>query len=101
MTTFAVMPEAVTLALADGSAECVDRARRPEAFYRFLLYHLDKELSSTSTTKRGGNSRKLLDSLHGVDFISANEFITGSSPPAISSQRHLTVDLAYEPFLER
>lgn len=57
----------------------------------FLAYQLDKELSKNSDTK-------IMDSLHGIDFMSINQFITGSSPPSQSRTRSLTVDLSYDMF---
>ena len=94
LASFASMPEAHALALLDGNPAAVGRARRPEAFFRFLLIHLDKEL----TSRRGGS--KIIDSLHGFTFVSVNEFITGSGPPTTSKQHAMTVDLAYDPFVK-
>lgn len=79
------MKEAERFQVLDGSPAAVDSPRRPEAFYRFLMYHLDNNI--------GG-----LDSLGGMDFVSINEFISGSSPPSESTTRHLTVELAYDYF---
>lgn len=89
LTTLSAMPEAEQLQILDGSPAAVDPPRRPEAFYRFLAYQLDKELSKHSDAK-------LLDSLHGIDFVSSNHFITGSSPPSYSSTRAMTLDLSYD-----
>jgi len=86
------MPEAEQLQILDGSPAAVDMPRRPEAFYRFLLYQLDKELTSD-------NGSRLMDPLGGVDFSSINEFISGSGAPSITSTRSLSVDLSYEPFV--
>lgn len=91
LTALGTMPEAEQLQILDGSPAAVDPPRRPEAFYRFLAYQLDKELSKNSGTK-------LMDSLHGLDFMSINQFIAGSSPPTQSSTRALTVDLSYDLF---
>jgi PAB-dependent poly(A)-specific ribonuclease subunit 2 len=91
LTALGTMPEAEQLQILDGSPAAVDPPRRPEAFYRFLAYQLDKELSKNSGTKR-------MDSLHGLDFISLNQFIIGSSPPSQSTTRALTVDLNYDLF---
>jgi WD40 repeat protein len=92
LTALSTMPEAEQLQILDESPAAVDLPRRPEAFYRFLAYHLDKELSKNSDAK-------LMDSLLGIDFVSINQFITGSSPSAHSSTRALAVDLAYGNFV--
>ena len=89
LTALSTMPEAEQLQILDGSPAAVDSPRRPEAFYRFLAYQLDKELSNSKEAK-------LMDALHGIDFVSINQFITGSSPSSQSTTRALTVDLAYE-----
>ena len=36
ISAFALLPEAINLALVDGVAGSAEIARRPEAFYRFL-----------------------------------------------------------------
>lgn len=95
LASFASMPEADALALLDGNPAAVERARRPEAFFRFLLHHLHKELSS----RRVGS--KIIDGLHGFTFVSVNEFITGSGSPVVSEQHSMTVDLAYDPFVKK
>lgn len=89
LTALATMPEAEQLQILDGSPAAVDPPRRPEAFYRFLAYQLDKELSKNSDLK-------LMDALHGLDFISINQFISGSSPPSHSTTRALTLELSYD-----
>ena len=91
LTALASMPEAEQLQILDGSPAAVDHPRRPEAFYRFLSYQLDRELSKNSGIK-------IMDSLQGLDFISINQFISGSSPPSHSTTRALTVDLFYDTF---
>lgn len=91
LTALATMPEAEQLQILDGSPAAVDPARRPEAFYRFMAYQLDKELSKNSETK-------LMDSLHGLDFMSINQFVSETSLSAQSMTRALTVDLAYNSF---
>jgi hypothetical protein len=58
------MPEAERFQILDGSPAAVDSPRRPEAFYRFLVYQLDNELAEGGTGKSG-----LLDSLSGADFV--------------------------------
>lgn len=85
------MPEADRFQILDGSPAAVDAPRRPEAFYRFLMYQLDNEINR-------GRSNGLLDSLGGVEFVSINEFISGSGPPSKSTTRHLTVELSYDHF---
>jgi len=92
LTAFKVMPEAINLALLDDNPAVAVTARRPEAFYRFFLHHLDKEAGIT-----GG---KPLDLLHGISFISINEFISGRGKPTVSKTRVLTLDLSYDPFLK-
>jgi PAB-dependent poly(A)-specific ribonuclease subunit 2 len=96
LTSFAAMPEAEALALLDGAPAAVERARRPEAFLRFLLHHLNKEVSIS--TKKVGS--KIIDGLHGFNFVSINEFPTGSGPPSTSKHRALTIDLSYESFVK-
>lgn len=91
LSSLASMKEAVQLQILDGSPAAVALPRRPEAFYLFLLYQIDKELAKTSHSK-------LLDSFHGTDFLSVNEFITGSGDTSMSTARALTVELAYEGF---
>jgi PAB-dependent poly(A)-specific ribonuclease subunit 2 len=91
LTTLASMPEAEQLQILDGSPAAVDHPRRPEAFYRFLAYQLDRELSKNS-------GKKVVDSLQGLDFISINQFIAGTSPASHSETRVLTVDLFYDTF---
>jgi hypothetical protein len=106
LTAFAALPEASALALLDGAPAAVETARRPEAFYRFLMHHLDRELSTSPRSLGRENARhnvdgetKLLDSLQGVNFTSVNEFITGSGPPTVASTRAYMVDLAYDKFI--
>ena len=91
--SLASMPEAVQLQILDGSPAAVDLPRRTEAFYLFLLYQLDKEFIKLSEPK-------LLDSMHGTDFMTANEFITGSGETSQSTTRALTVDLNYDSIRE-
>jgi PAB-dependent poly(A)-specific ribonuclease subunit 2 len=91
LTALATMPEAEQLQVLDGSPAAVDPPRRPEAFYRFIAYQLDKEVSKHSDAK-------LMDSLHGLDFMSVNQFVSESSLSSESTTRSLTVDLAYDSF---
>lgn len=95
LTTLAVLPEAEALQILDGSPAAVETPRRPEAFLRFMLYQLDKELAVKK------DETKLMDSLTGIDFVSINEFITGSGPPTQNCTRALSVDMAYDRFLAR
>ena len=95
LASFASMPEANAMALLDGNPAAVERARRPEAFFRFLLHHLHKEV----VNKKGGSN--IIDILHGFTFVSINEFITGSGPPVVSKQHSMTVDLSYDPFVKK
>ncbi len=109
------MPEASALALLDDSPAAVEFARRPEAFYRFLVHHLDKELSSfdalssrgkanrlpKKNTKSNKNKLNLIDSLQGLNSVSMNSFPSGAGGPSIASTRSYTVDLAYDAFVSR
>lgn len=109
LSAFVMMPESSALALLDNSPAATEIARRPEAFYRFLLHHLDRELNSgneSAKNNRQSNKKdsktkktKLIDSLQGLDAVSMNEFITGSGPPSASSTRSYTIDLSYEAFV--
>jgi PAB-dependent poly(A)-specific ribonuclease subunit 2 len=100
LTFLSTMPEAEQLQVLDGSPAAVDRPRRPESFYRFLAYQLDKELSAITTPAKNQEPKvKLMDSLSGVDFLSSNQFIESkSSPPTQSMTRALTLDLNYDIF---
>ena len=48
LSTLSTLPEAAALALLDGAAAACEVARRPEAFYRFLMHHLDREFDMNS-----------------------------------------------------
>jgi hypothetical protein len=91
ISLLATMPEADQLQILDDSPAAVDPPRRPEAFYRFLLYQVDKEASTVEAI-----APRRLYSTGGVDFVSINEFISGSVAPSHSSTRAMTVDLRYE-----
>lgn len=91
MSSLASTPEAEQLQILDGSPAAADLPRRAEAFYRFLLYQIDKEVV------RG----KPMDSFGGIDFTSVNEFVSGTGPPSTSSTRAMTVELYYGPFLSK
>ena len=93
LSFLASVPEAVQLQILDGSPAAVDLPRRPEAFYLFLLYQIDKELSKISKPK-------LLDSTHGTDFLMVNDFVSGSGATSHSTARALTISLAYSGFQE-
>ncbi|KAI2505270.1 exonuclease [Fragilaria crotonensis] len=110
LAAFASMPEAANLALLDDNPAVAVTAQRPEAFYRFLLHHLDKEAGSKKSPK------KILDSVHGISFISSNEFVSGNGKPTVSQSRALTLicrtvflfalrrrncDLSYETVVQR
>lgn len=86
------MSEAERFQILDGSPAAVDPPRRPEAFYRFLMYQLDSEINR-------GRPSGLLDALGGIDFVSVNEFISSSGLPSKSTTRHLTVELSYDFFI--
>lgn len=91
LSFLSTMTEAERNQILDGSPAAVDPPRRPEAFYRFMLYQLDSEISRS-------RSSSVVDSLSGIDFVSINEFISGSGPPSQSTTRHLTVEFAYDYF---
>jgi Ubiquitin carboxyl-terminal hydrolase len=93
LNSFMAMPEAKNLALLDDHPIAPVRARRPEAFYRFLLHHLDREAGSKKS------KAKPLDSTHGADFESTNTFISGKGKTYISSTRSMTLDLCYDNFV--
>mmetsp|Transcript_59852 Transcript_59852/g.147011 ORF Transcript_59852/g.147011 Transcript_59852/m.147011 type:complete len:635 (+) Transcript_59852:2591-4495(+) len=91
------MTEAEQLQVLDSSPSAVDHARRPESFYRFLAYQIDKELEMLGGFPNGSTT-KLMDSLNGLNFVSSNQFIESSSYPTHSSTRALTLDLNYDIF---
>lgn len=95
LSCLSAMPEADSLQILDRSPAAVDTPRRPEAFYRFMLYQIDNEAGTCK-----GSASKLMDNLNGIDFTSVNEFISGSGPPSMSSTRALTTEMSYAPFLE-
>ncbi len=113
LSLFMTMPEASALALLDGNPAATEVERRPEAFYRFLLHHLDKELNASSMIKKQGMGRyskqksvgnkiNLIDSLYGMDAVSMNEFLNkGAGSPSITVTRSNTVDLAYDAFINK
>lgn len=94
MSCLGSSPEAEQLQILDGSPAAVDVARRAEAFYRFILYQVDKESTQ-------GTDSKVMDSFCGMDFSSVNEFISGTGPPTTSLTRAMTIEMYYEPFLNR
>lgn len=91
LTALGTMPEAEQLQILDGSPAAVDPPRRSEAFYRFLAYQLDKEISKNT-------EKKLMDSMHGLDFMSVNQFLSETSLSSQSTTRALTLDLTYDAF---
>ncbi|GKZ00471.1 hypothetical protein MPSEU_000999600 [Mayamaea pseudoterrestris] len=86
------LKEAEQLQILDGSPAAVDLPRRPEAFYRFLLHHVNKETST-------GMPRDRLEDSVGATFLSVNQYINGSDPPTQTSSRLMTIDLCYDNFL--
>jgi len=107
LTFLSTMGEAEQMAVLDDSPAAVDLPRRPESFYRFLAYQLDKELCSSSSTllppsskfKRTVAESKIMDSLNGLDFLSSNQYIESkSTPPTQAMTRALTLDLNYDIF---
>lgn len=113
LSTFVTMPEASALALLDGHPAATEVERRPEAFYRFLLHHLDKELDSSVSKKQGSrrpsrnqstsNKKNLIDSMYGMNAVSMNEFVNegAGSQSTVTVTRSNTVDMAYEAFLNK
>ena len=102
LTLLTTLPEANQLQILDNAVVPIETARRPEAFYRFLVHHLDGELSpDTSKGSRNlpSSTPKLIDSTQGFNYQSINEFIDVSATPTMTSTRTLTVELAYEPFV--
>ncbi|KAL7549462.1 hypothetical protein ACHAWF_012729 [Thalassiosira exigua] len=89
LAAFTELPEATNLALVDGVAGSAEIARRPEAFYRFLMQYIDRELGQI-VSQRGS----LVDRLQGLTFISIIEY--ARAPAKLSSSRVLTVDLSYD-----
>lgn len=92
ISAFTKLPEATNLALIDGVAGAAELARRPEAFYRFLMQYLDRELGLI--TSEPGQNQGLVDSMQGIDFLSIIEYATSRSK--VSTSRAFTVDLAYD-----
>ena len=88
------MPEAEQLQILDGSPAAVDTPRRAEAFFRFLIYQLDKEMGKA-------RSLKPIESLSGMSFTSINTFVSQTSDPTFSSSQALTVDLVYDGLAEK
>ena len=104
ISTFALLPEATNLALIDGVAGAAEIARRPEAFYRFLMQYMEKELEKLlsisrmkhllsfqpeATTTQG----HIIDQMQGINFLSIIEYTDGK--PKISTSRDLTCNLSY------
>ena len=107
-SAFSLLPEAKNLALLDGVAGASETSRRPEAFYRFLMQFLDKELAqlisstaSADTTADNATQSQgsIIDNMQGISFLCINEYTTGSAKPTTSTSRALTVDLAYDQFI--
>lgn len=101
LSTLSLLPEASALALLDGAGSSASDEylpRRLEAFWRFLVHHLDRE---TSSSNQNENENKLMDNIYGMDFVNVNEFVNGSSPPTIMNTRSLTVELSYDTFLSK
>ena len=96
LSAFITMKEASALALLDNSPAAVEVARRPEAFYRFLLHHLDKELNAVAREEFDEN---FIDSLKGIDSVSMNHFINNPGSLSITCTRSYTLELSYDYFL--
>lgn len=97
LSTFVTMPEASALALLDSSPAAVDLAKRPEAFYRFMLRHLDKEINSYGAVN---STENIIDSLKGMDSISITHSNNNSDHLSIANTRSYVLELSYDPFIE-
>lgn len=110
VTSFTLSPDATALALLDGSTGAVEYSCRLEAFYRFLVHHLDldtsldlllsskkqpKKSKRKEATRNTSSTFRLLDSMQGISFTIENEFITGSGDPTVSMTRSLTLEISY------
>merc|ERR1711865_874637 len=101
LSFLSTMGEASQMAVLDDSPAAVDLPRRPEFFYRFMAYHLDKELfllSTLSSSKNSSSKPKSIESLNGLGFLSSNQFIESKCQPTQASTRALTLDLNYDIF---
>jgi len=104
LAAFALLPEATNLALVDGVAGSAEIARRPEAFYRFLMQYIERELGQISSReasteedapdKNVNQGSHLIDRMQGIGFLSIIEYAKGK--PKASTSRAFTVDLAYD-----
>jgi hypothetical protein len=104
LATFTQMPEAAALNLFDTtSSEAVavlDLNKRAEAFYRFLIHHLDSTLGYASSVDEDSqvvgleqqNSLKessrprLVESVQGMKVLTINYFPTTSTPTATETR---------------
>ena len=99
ISAFALLPEAKNLALVDGVPGATEIARRPEAFYRFLMQLVEREFGQVVASTLGSldTTSHLIDRLQGVNFLSVIEYSQGK--PKISTSRGLMIDLSYNPKL--
>ena len=95
--TFSLLPEAAALALLDSSSTAVKLPRRIEAFYRFLVLHLNQELVPEV------DGMRVVDSLQSFNMESVNHFVTGdaNAEPTRHSTKALTIELNYDRFVGR
>jgi len=95
--TFASLPKASKLALLDGKASALDLPSRMEALYRFLVHHLDLEISCGDNA----TATMMFDLLQGMDFSSIHMFSSlkqscNSSMQNVTYTRVLTTKLWYD-----
>lgn len=64
LASFALLPEAAALALLDGSTTAVRLPRRIEAFYRFLIHHLNQEIEVETPTKNTPTKNMAIKNQH-------------------------------------
>jgi len=127
LSTLSILSEVSALALLDSSPAAVELARRPEAFYRFLIHHLDKELPPLSdklvtypvSTRTSNDGKSTIDNLQGIDLITVSATTQESALssgrsllstttrkksddalPKIAQVRSLFVELAYDPLTQ-
>jgi PAB-dependent poly(A)-specific ribonuclease subunit 2 len=95
--TFSLLPEAAALALLDSSSTAVKLPKRIEAFYRFLVLHLNQEMVPEV------DDMHVIDSLQSFNIETVNTFVTGdaNAEPTKRSNKALTVELTYDKFVGR
>ena len=68
LTLLTTLPEANQLQILDNAVVPIETARRPEAFYRFLVHHLDGELSTDKSSRKSNSTPKLIDATQGFNY---------------------------------